>query len=121
MSRGNEHTIVDMTLFCWHSVNASIFVAGSSWNPFLPPATKLGQGYVFTGVCDSVHRGVGGLPQCMLGYPPWRRPPRADTFQEQTPPWSRPPGANTTPEQTPPSWEQTPSLSRPPRADTPQE
>ena len=23
----------------------------------LPPATKLGQGYVFTGVCDSVHRG----------------------------------------------------------------
>ena len=27
---------------------------------FLPPATKLGQGYVFTGVCDSVHR--GGVP-----------------------------------------------------------
>ena len=24
----------------------------------LPPATKLGQGYVFTRVCDSVHRGV---------------------------------------------------------------
>ena len=24
----------------------------------LPPATKLGQGYVFTCVCDSVHRGV---------------------------------------------------------------
>ena len=24
----------------------------------LPPATKLGQGYIFTGVCDSVHRGV---------------------------------------------------------------
>ena len=24
----------------------------------LPPATKLGQGYVFTHVCDSVHRGV---------------------------------------------------------------
>ena len=23
----------------------------------LPPATKLGQGYVFTGVCDSVQRG----------------------------------------------------------------
>ena len=33
----------------------------------LPPATKLGQGYIFTGVCDSVHR-EGGLPQCMLGY-----------------------------------------------------
>ena len=26
---------------------------------YLPPATKLGQGYVFTRVCDSVHRGVG--------------------------------------------------------------
>ena len=24
----------------------------------LPPATKLGQGNVFTGICDSVHRGV---------------------------------------------------------------
>ena len=25
---------------------------------FLPAATKLGQGYIFTGVCDSNHRGV---------------------------------------------------------------
>ena len=25
---------------------------------FLPPATKLGQGYIFTGVCDSVYGGV---------------------------------------------------------------
>ena len=24
---------------------------------FLPPATKFGQGYIFTGVCDFVHRG----------------------------------------------------------------
>ena len=24
---------------------------------FLPPATKVGQGYIFTGVCDSVHKG----------------------------------------------------------------
>ena len=29
---------------------------------FLPPATKLGQGYVFTGVCDSVHRGGKSPP-----------------------------------------------------------
>ena len=29
---------------------------------FLPPATKLGQGYVFTHVCDSVYRGGGLLP-----------------------------------------------------------
>ena len=26
---------------------------------WLPPTTKLGQGYIFTGVCDSVHRGRG--------------------------------------------------------------
>ena len=31
------------------------------WLPiiFLPPETKLGQGYVFTRICDSVHRGGG--------------------------------------------------------------
>ena len=31
----------------------------SNNGPFLPPATKFAQGYIFTGVCDSVH-GVGG-------------------------------------------------------------
>ena len=42
---------------------------------YLPPATKLVQGYIFTCVCDSVQG--GGLPQCMLGYhsPLARRPP----------------------------------------------
>ena len=30
----------------------------------LPPATKLGQGYVFTGVCDSVHRGACVVREC---------------------------------------------------------
>ena len=45
---------------------------------FLPPATKLGQGYVFTRVCDSVHRGVSqhalqqvsrgcAIPACIAG------------------------------------------------------
>ena len=28
-----------------------------NFHVLLPPATKLGQGYIFTGVCDSVHRG----------------------------------------------------------------
>ena len=50
----------------------------------LPPATKLGQGYVFTRVCDSVHR--GGLPQCILGY----SPPRPEAGNP--PPRTRPPG-----------------------------
>ena len=51
-------------------------------NLYLLPATKLGQGYVFTRVCDSVHVGRWCLPQCMLGYTP---SPGADTPQEQTP------------------------------------
>ena len=70
----------------------------------LPSATKLGQGYVFTHVCDSVHR--GGLPHCMLGYPP-----RADT------PWDQvPPGADSPPPQSRhPSQDQAP-----PGADIPQ-
>ena len=44
---------------------------------YLPAATKLGQGNVFTGVCDSVHRGgvCGG------------RPPKKETpLKNQTPP-----------------------------------
>ena len=32
----------------------------------LPPATKLGQGYIFTRVCDSVHGG-DGIPACIAG------------------------------------------------------
>ena len=46
---------------------------------FLPPATKLGQGYIFTGVCDSVHGGGcllsggsgpgGGGDVCSQGVP----------------------------------------------------
>ena len=34
---------------------------------FLPPATKLGQSYVFTRVCDSVHGGGGAIPACIAG------------------------------------------------------
>ena len=36
----------------------------------LPLATKLGQGYVFAGVCDSVHGGSASVHAGMLGYPP---------------------------------------------------
>ena len=40
------------------------------------PQRSCGQGYVFTRVCDSVHRG-DGLPQCMLGrkQPPQKKAP----------------------------------------------
>ena len=38
----------------------------------LPLATKLGQGYIFTGVCDSVHRGGtwAGTPPLDQVHPP---------------------------------------------------
>ena len=63
----------------------------------LPPATKLGQGYVFTGVCDSVNR--GGVPHTPPGADPPEQTPR-----EQTPPRAdTPPGSrHPPPEQTPP-------------------
>ena len=69
----------------------------------LPPATKLGQGYVFTGVCDSVHRGVSASVHAGIPHPPSRHPPEQTPPREQTPPVSRHPlpRADThTPEQT---------------------
>ena len=58
---------------------------------------SLGQGNIFAPVCHSVH--MGGLPQCILGYPPpgSRHPPppsRHHHPQEQIPPWEEiPPGS----------------------------
>ena len=52
------------------------FIACSLIQGLLPAATKLGQGNVFTGICDSVHG--GGVSASV--------PPRADTPQDQTPP-----------------------------------
>ena len=67
---------------------------------FLPPATKLGQGYIFTCVCDSVHRGVC-LSACLDTTPP----PGPNRY----PPDQAPPGPGTTrgpvrypPDQAPP-------------------
>ena len=41
-------------------------------NMSLPPATKLGQSYIFTGVCDSVHRGAVTPPPDQV-HPPGTR------------------------------------------------
>ena len=67
----------------------------------LLPATKLGKGYVFTGMCDSVHRGgVSASGHAGMPHPPGADTPSgADILsrrhpQEQTPP---PPGADTPP------------------------
>ena len=68
-------------------------VTSNTFCSLLPPATKLGQGYIFTGICHSVNRGVlsqhalqvvsqhalqqggcaipaciaGGIPACLAG------------------------------------------------------
>ena len=44
----------------------------------------MGQGNVFTGVCDSVHRGVSASVHAGIPHPP-SRPPRADTPQGRYP------------------------------------
>ena len=55
---------------------------------YLPAATKLGQGNVFTGICDSVHRGGVCLSAC------WdATPPGADTPAQSR----HPPGTKYTP------------------------
>ena len=62
---------------------------------------KLGQGNVFTGVCDSVHRGGSASVHAGIPLPPSRNPPRADPpgpgrppRSRQTPPHSTPPEAD---------------------------
>ena len=95
---------------------------------------KLGQGNVFTGICDSVHGGGGGcMPQCMLGCkPPWTRhtpPDQAHTPRSRPPqtrhttprPGTPPPGPGTPPtppEQTHPPTRHTPLEQAPREADT---
>ena len=82
-------------------------------NFLLPPATKLGQGYILTGIRDSVKQG-GCLPQCMLGYPPPpSRHPQDQPPRNQAPPGSRPPRADTPQEQTPPRTRHPPSSRHP--------
>ena len=70
---------------------------------FLLPATKLGQGYVFTGVCHSVNR--GGLHTT---HPPGADPPQSIPPGEQTPP-PLPPGSRTPPRVDPPGTDPPPS------------
>ena len=76
----------------------------SYWNGFLlPPAMKLVQGYVFTGVCDSVHRG-GAVPDQV---PPQTRYSPLDQVH--------PPGTRYTPGPgTPPRTRYTPQPGTPP-------
>ena len=64
------------------------------------PQRSCGQGNIFTRVCHSVHR--GGLPQCMLEYPPRKEAP-VPLPQEGDPPGRRhPPGKETPRKEAPP-------------------
>ena len=61
------------------------------------PQTKLREGYVFTAVCDSVHRGVC-LSACWDTTPLNQAPPGADTPQSRHPHEApHPPGSRHTP------------------------
>ena len=99
--RATDTPVLD---FWWHLLWVSkpegIYLVVS----FYRPQRSCGQGYVFTCVCDSVHR--GGL---RVGRSPWAG---------RTPPGSRPPqaGRNPPPRQGEPP---TPGRENPPRADTP--
>ena len=55
----------NLILLLWYVGTCVVARSLSEWQ-LLPPAAKLGQGYVFTGVCDSVHRGRSTWP----GTPP---------------------------------------------------
>ena len=118
-------TLCFCTLFCMFLVQ-NVFVPCFACSGYRPQRS-FGQGNIFTPVCHSFcSQGGGGLPQCMLRYPPSRHHP-----PEQTPPQNRqsPPRADTTPppmeqipphsppEQTPP--EQTTPQSRDPPEQTP--
>ena len=61
----------------------------------LPPATKLGQGYIFTGDCDSVHRGFCLSTRWDTTPRPGRHPP--GTRQAPPGPGSHPPDQAGTP------------------------
>ena len=74
----------------------------SYWNAFLLllPTTKLGQGYIFTGICDSVHRGGVCLSACWDTTPPGPGTPLGAGTPPRTRhnPWTRhPPEAGTPP------------------------
>ena len=86
-------------------MNSPRVFCGTNFSRYLlPAATKLGQGNVFTGVCDSVHSGGGG-GVCLSAW--W----------DTTPPRSRHPlGADPPPRpDTPPRAAIPPGLSTPPR------
>ena len=75
--------------------------AGSNFCIYLPPANEVWGKVVFLHLFVILFTG-GGLPQCILGYPPGTRPPREQTppREQPHPPRSRHPPPGIPPEQT---------------------
>ena len=93
-----------------------LFLHGYNDLYFLPAATKLGQGNIFTSVCLSTGGGRGVcLSACWDTHPPRsRHPPGADPPpREQTPP-----GADTLPGADTPLGADPPQTRHPPRKQT---
>ena len=64
--------------------------------PIFTARNEVGQGYIFTGVCDSVHRGGSASVHAGIPHPPSKAGPptgKADPLSKETPLWQgRPPG-----------------------------
>ena len=85
--------------FCGNYSWIHLFCNVSQSNQLLPPATKLGQGNIFTGVCDSVNRGGSasvhaGIPQppCSGTMHPWDHAPPPQDHAPLPPGTMHPPG-----------------------------
>ena len=70
LSKENKYIIIIIIIIIIYAVLSVNLVGISLYSGFfLPSATKLGQGNIFSGVCQEFYRG-GDLPHCMLGHPP---------------------------------------------------
>ena len=110
------HTDFNMFVDEWTRANESPDLVDWILVLFLLATTKLGQGNIFTSVCQEfcTHGGSASVHAGM--HPPSRHPPGADTPRPDT---TNPPGADTTPwEQTPPPGPEPPPGTDPPGADT---
>ena len=91
--------------FAYYGIRSTSGQYPSYWNAFLlPPAMKLGQGYIFTGVCDSVCGGgsawAGTSPRDQVHLPRPGTPPRTRYIprdQVYPPGPGTPPGTRCTP------------------------
>ena len=111
----SQSILQDITNMCY----AIQSIRNKSWTAYTKivylyrPQRSCGQGYVFTRVCDSVHKG-GGLPQCMLGYhhthlPGTRHPPGKEVPPGRKHPLGRkhpPPEGSTPRKDAPPAYGQ---------------